>query len=215
MNDTLLRQDILDELDFEPSIDASHVGVAVSGGVATLSGHVATYAEKVRLEEVVWHVRGVKAIAEEVEVRPVGMHRMSDEEIARRALNQIKWSTVVPDDVVHVKVENGWVTLSGKVDWQYQKNAASEAVRGLSGVRGVSNLVELVPAVKAGDVKKRIEDALKRNASVEAQGIDVHVDSDGQVTLKGRVKAWPERAVIERAAWSAPGVKKVEDRLTL
>ncbi len=215
MNDSSLRQDIIDELDFEPSVDSSHVGVAVSDGIVTLSGHVATYAEKVRIEEVVWQVRGVQAIAEEIDVRPAGIHRTSDDEIAKRALNQIKWSTVVPDGVIHVKVHNGWVTLSGAVDWQYQKSAAYESVRRLAGVRGVSNLVEIKPAVSAGDVRTRIEEALKRNASVEAHTIEIKVGNDGLVTLEGRIKAWPERSIIERAAWSVPGVKSVEDRLTL
>lgn len=215
MNDSSLRQDIIDELDFEPSVDASHVGVAVSDGVVTLSGHVATYAEKVRIEDIVWQVRGVRAIAEEIEVRPAGVHRTSDDEIARRALNQIRWSTVVPDDLIRVKVHNGWVTLSGSVDWQYQRSAAQESVRRLAGVRGVSNLVEIKPAASVGDVRARIEDALKRNASIEAQAIEVKVDGDGLVTLEGRIKAWPERRIIERAAWSVPGVKSVEDRLTL
>lgn len=215
MDDAALRQDIIDELDFEPSINAANVGVAVSDGVVTLSGHVATYAEKVRIEEVVWHVRGVKAIAEEVEVRPAGTHKTSDDEIARRAVNQIRWSTVVPDDAIHVKVHNGWVTLSGEVDWQYQKTAAYEAVRGLAGVRGVSNLVEITPAASVGDIRKRIEAALQRNAAVEADGIEVTVDKDGLVTLKGRVKAWPERKIVERAAWAVPGVKSIDDRLTL
>lgn len=214
MDDLSLRQDIIDELDFDPSIDAASVGVAVSGGVATLTGHVPTYAEKIRIEEVVWHVRGVKGIAQEIEVRPIGPHRPSDEEIAQRALNQIKWSTVVPDDLIYVKVQKGWVTLSGGVEWQYQKNAAYEAVRGLAGVRGVSNLVEIEPRASAGDVKKHIEEALRRNAEVEAQAIRVNVES-GKVTLEGRIKAWPERSIIERAAWAAPGVKSVVDRLTL
>ena len=215
MDDSSLRQDIIDELDFEPSVDSRHVGVAVSDGIVTLSGHVATYAEKVRIEEVVWQVRGVQAIAEEIDVRPAGVHRTSDDEIAKRALNQIKWSTVAPDGVIHVKVHNGWVTLSGAVDWQYQKSAAYELVRRLAGVRGVSNLVEMKPAVSAGDVRTRIEEALKRNASVEAQAIEIKVGNDGLVTLEGRIKAWPERSIIERAAWSVPGVKSVEDRLTL
>ncbi len=215
MNDASLRQDIIDELDFEPSINAANVGVSVSDGVVTLSGHVATYAEKVRIEEVVWHVRGVKAIAEEIDVRPVGTHRTSDDEIAKRALNQIRWSTVVPEDSLHVKVHNGWITLSGNVDWQYQKKAAYEAVCSLAGVRGVSNLVEITPAASVDDIRKHIEAALARNAAVEAQGIEVDVDDDGLVTLKGRIKAWPERSIIERAAWAVPGVTSVDDRLTL
>lgn len=214
MDDKRLRQDITDELNFDPSINAAGVGVAVSGGVVTLSGHVPTYSERVRIEEAVWRVRGVRAIADEIEVRPTGTHKASDDEIAKRAVNQINWSTVVPDGTVQVTVRNGIVTLSGCVEWQYQKNAAYEAVNRLAGVRGVYNLIEIAPAASVSDIKKRIEDALKRNAVIEAEAIRIAVQN-GVVTLEGRINAWPERAVIERAAWSVPGVTSVTDKLTL
>jgi len=213
-DDKILRQDVVDELNFDPAINAAPIGVAVSDGVVMLTGHVSTYSEKVRIEEAVWQVRGVTAIADEIEVRPAGAHKASDEEIAKRAVNQIKWSTVVPDGAVQVTVRNGCVALSGVVDWQYQRKAAYEAVRGLAGVREVANLIEIKPVVTAADIKKRIEDALKRNAEVEAGAIRIAVD-EGVVTLEGRIKAWPERSVIERAAWSVPGVRLVNDKLTL
>lgn len=214
MNDSVLRQDIIDELEFEPSIDAADIGVAVENGVATLTGHVPTYAQKATVEDVVRRVIGVKGIAQEIEVRPFGANQTADDEIAKRALNMINWDTAVPKNAVQVKVQKGWVTLTGKVEWHYQKIAAGDAVKGLAGVSGVSNNIDLKPRVSVSDVKKRIEDALKRNAEVEAKGIRIDV-LDGMVTLEGRVKAWPEREAAERAAWSAPGVKAVVDRITV
>lgn len=215
MSDITLRQDIIDELDFEPSIDSADIGVAVESGVATLTGHVPTYAQKVTVEDVVRRVKGVKGIAEEIEVRPFGTNRTADDEIAKRAVNTINWNTSVPNNAVQIKVQDGWVTLTGKVEWQYQKTAAADAVRDLAGVVGVSNQIEIKAHASAYDVKKRIEDALKRNAEIEAQAIKVNVLDGGKVTLEGRVHAWSEQSAAERAAWSAPGVNKVEDRLTI
>lgn len=215
MHDSTLRQDIIDELDFEPSIDAADVGVAVENGVVTLTGHVPTYAQKVTVEDVVRRVKGVKAIAQEIEVRPFGSNRTADDEIAKRAVNTINWNTTVPDNAVQVKVQNGWLTLTGKVEWQYQKAAAADAVRDLAGVVGVSNQIEIVQRASAADVKKRIEDALKRNAEIEAQQIRVNVLDGGKVRLEGRVHTWSERSSAERAAWSAAGVNMVEDRITI
>ncbi|WP_429925687.1 BON domain-containing protein (plasmid) [Agrobacterium vitis] len=212
MDDNILRQDIIDELDFEPSIDSANIGVAVDAGVVTLTGHVATYAQKASVEAVVRRVKGVKGIAEEIEVRPFGTNPTADDEIAKRALNTINWNTVIPNDAVKVHVQKGWVTLSGKVEWQYQKEEAAEVVRPLKGVIGVTNHLEVTPRISAGDVKKRIEDALKRNAEVEAESITVNV-MDGKVTLEGHVHAWPERQAAERAAWAAPGVRSVIDHL--
>jgi osmotically-inducible protein OsmY len=215
MSDSSLRQDIIDELDFEPSIDAADIGVAVEDGVATLTGHVPTYAQKITVEDVVRRVKGVKGIAQQIEVRPFGTNRTADDEIAKRALSTISWNTAIPDDAVQVKVQEGWVTLTGKVEWQYQKTAAADAVRDLAGVVGVTNRIEIASRASAFDVKKRIEDALKRNAEIEAQAIRVNVLDGGKITLDGKVHAWSERRAAERAAWSAPGVKVVDDRITV
>lgn len=215
MSDSTLRQDIIDELDFEPSIDAAEIGVAVENGVATLTGHVPTYAQKLTVEEVVRRVKGVKGMAQEIEVRPFGTNRTADDEIAKRAVNTINWNTSVPDGAVQVKVQDGWVTVTGKVEWQYQKKAAADAVRDLAGVVGVSNQIEIKQRASAFDVKKRIEDALKRHAEIEAQAIKVNVLDGGKIRLEGRVHAWSERSAAERAAWSALGVSSVEDRLTI
>ena len=214
MNDSTLRQDIIDELDFEPSIDAASIGVAVEDGVVTLTGHVSTYAQKATAEDAVRRVKGVRGIAEEIEVRPFGTNKTADDEIAKRALQTITWNTVIPDGAIQVKVQDGWVTLTGKVDWQYQKTATTQTIGGLAGVLGVYNKIEVKPHASVSDVKKRIEDALKRNAEVEAKAIRVNV-VNGKVTLEGRVNNWAERSATERAAWSAPGVQSVDDRITI
>ena len=214
MNDSTLRQDIIDELDFEPSIDAASIGVAVEDGVVTLTGHVSTYAQKATAEDAVRRVKGVRGIAEEIEVRPFGTNKTADDEIVKRALQTISWNTVIPDGAIQVKVQDGWVTLTGKVDWQYQKTAATQTIGGLAGVLGVYNKIEVKPHASVSDVKKRIEDALKRNAEVEAKAIRVNV-VNGKVTLEGRVNNWAERSATERAAWSAPGVRAVDDRITI
>lgn len=214
LDDKTLRQFIIDELDFEPSIDAANIGVAVEKGVVTLTGHVKSYAEKIAAERIVQRIKGVKAIAEEIEVRYPDQAKRSDDEIAQRALNILEWSVHVPAETLHVKVEKGWVTLSGEVPWQYQRLAAESAVRRLSGVAGVTNLIEIKPQVAPSDVRQKIMDSLKRNAELEADSIRVVVEND-KVILEGKVKAWYERELAERAAWSAPGVKSVIDRLTL
>lgn len=215
MSDSILKQDIIDELDFEPSIDAADIGVAVDGGVVTLTGHVPTYAQKVKVEDVVRSVKGVKAIAQEMEVRPFGTHKTADDEIAKRAVNTIAWHTSVPGGAVQISVQGGWIKLTGKVEWQYQKTAAEDAVRHLAGVIGVTNQIEIRPRPSTQDIKQRIENALKRNAELEAQEIKVNVLGNGAVRLEGRVHAWSERRAAERAAWSAAGVKTVEDRITI
>ena len=215
MQDTALRELILDELEFEPSVDAANIGVAVDGGIVTITGHVPTYAERTTAEHAVAGVKGVKGIACEIEVRPVGTNFTADDEIARRAVQSLEWNVSVPRDKVQVKVKQGWVTLTGKVEWQYQKSASYGAVQGLAGVKGVINDVDVAPHLATvGDVKKRIEDALTRTAELDAQAIRVEV-RDGKVKLEGKVKAWRERQVAERAAWSAPGVTAVEDRISV
>jgi len=214
MSDITLRQNVLDELEFEPSLDAANIGVAVEDGVVTLTGHVGSYAEKVAAEHVVQRVRGVRAVAQEIEVRYAADKKTADDQIAKRALDIIAWDTTVPEDKVMVKVENGWITLTGEVAWQFQRTAAEHAVRRLTGVVGVTNLMTVRPHVDAAGVKHRIEDALKRNAELEAGAIRVNVVG-GKVTLEGNVRAWHERAVAERAAWAAPGVNAVEDHLTV
>jgi len=214
MSDSSLRQNILDELEFEPSIDANDIGVAVEDGIVTLSGHVQDYRQKQAAERAVARVKGVRGIAEAIEVRYPGGPGVADDEIAKRVLDTLKWSTLVPDGKVQVTVEQGWVTLSGKLEWNYQKVGAANAIRDLNGVIGVSNKIELRPRATPVDVKQRILDALRRNAEVEAHDIKVDVAGD-TVTLKGRVKTWNERWLVEDTAWATPGVTHVSDELTV
>ena len=215
MSELQLRQDVLDELEFEPSVDAAHIGVAVEKDVVTLSGHVASYAEKVAAVTATRRIRGVRAIADEIEVRYPYDKKMPDDEIAKRAIDILEWDTVVPSAAVQVIVRGGWVTLTGTVDWQYQKKAAEECVRKLSGIQGVVNNIEIRPHVKTQDVEQKIKDALKRHAEVEAKGIRVIVRDNDKVVLEGTVGNWFERYAVANAAWSAPGVKYVEDRLAI
>lgn len=215
MSDISLRQDIIDELEFEPSLNAAHIGVAVNKGIVTLSGFVGSYAEKIAAEQAVRRVKDVRAIAEEIEVRYPNDKKTADDEIAGRVVSILRWSAVVPPDSIQVKVQDGWVTLSGQVDWQFQRAAAEAEIRRLSGVAGVINSVSIKARVQATDVKRKIEEALKRYAEVEAAGVRVCVLNDGKVTLDGNVHDWRERDAIKRAAWSAPGVTTVEDRLMI
>jgi osmotically-inducible protein OsmY len=214
MNDLSLRKTILEELEFQPDIDAANIGVAVDNGVVTLSGHVNNYAQKVSAERAVKAVKGVRALAEEIQVRLDKGAGTADDTIANRALNIIDWSSDLPVGAVKVIVENGWVSLEGQVDWQYQKEIVERAVRKLSGVVGVDNRLTLRPRVDVGDIQKRIEEALKRNAEVDAKGIHIKVEGN-VVKLEGKVHLWRERQIVERAAWSVPGVNKVEDHLLI
>ncbi|MTV15456.1 BON domain-containing protein [Bradyrhizobium elkanii] len=209
-----LRQDVLDELEFEPSVDAAHIGVMAEGGVVTLSGYVKTYLEKLSAISAARRVKGVKAIADEIDVRAPSDKKTADDEIAKRALDILAWDTVVPAGVT-VLVRDGWVTLSGNVDWYFEKRAAEHDVGKLSGIRGISNNIQVAPRIKAENVKAKIEGALKRRAETQARAVRVSVRDDDCVVLEGMVGNWQERRAIENAAWSAPGVHSVEDRLTV
>lgn len=214
MSDLSLRKTILEELEFKPEIDSASIGVAVDNGVVTLSGHVSSYAQKVSAERAVKGINGVRAVAEEIQVRLEKGAGTADDTIATRALNIISWSADIPDGDIQVIVQNGWITLEGEVDWQYQKETVERAVRKLSGVVGVDNRLTLVPRVDVVDIQHRIEEALKRNAEVDASDIHVKVDGD-VVRLEGKVHLWRERRIAERAAWSVPGVREVDDHLLL
>jgi len=213
MNDKELRQLVIDELEYEPSIDAADIGVAAENGVITLSGHVTDYPQKMTAERAAWRVKGVKGIAQKIEVRLPGDKRQNDDEIAQRALNILAWNAVIPKDGVRVRVANGWVTLSGKVRWNYQRLAAENEIRKLGGVKGVSNEIALAPGAQSSDVRQRIVEALQRHAEVEADAVRVDVLEDGTVRIEGHVDNWSEMRAVEHAVWSAPGVQHVEDRL--
>jgi osmotically-inducible protein OsmY len=188
--------------------------VAVDKGIVTLTGHVGSYAEKMAAENAVKRVRGVHGLAEEIEVRYPDAKKTADDQIAQRAISIIAWDVQIPKDSVTVTVEKGWVTLTGTVDWHYQRVAAEADVRRLSGVIGVSNRIAIKPHAQAADVKNEILDALQRNAHLEANAISVDVH-EGVVKLEGKINAGYERDLIIHAAWSVPGVLAVEEHLTL
>jgi len=213
MSDQSLQQAVIDELEWEPSVNAAHIGVAVNNGVVTLTGHVGSFAEKFAAERAAGRVVGVKAVAEELEVR-YPFEKPDDSDIAKSALQALSWDTEVPKDSVSVKVEGGWVTLSGGVDWYFQSSAAEADVRKLRGVIGVTNNIKVKPTIQAPDVRARIKAAFARNASIDADKINVTVDG-GKVTLTGSVDTWRERGLAEDTAWSAPGVSQVDDRLVV
>jgi len=213
-NDTDLLRDVLDELEWEPSVDAAEIGVTVRDGVVTLTGAVKSYAEKMTAERVTKRVVGVKAIANDIEVRLRGTAERNDSDIARAAVDALKWKTLVPDDRIKVLVTKGWVTLEGDLDWQYQRDAAFEAVHHLVGVKGVNNLLAVKPRASATEVKSRIEAAFRRSAELDAQKVRVET-RDGKVTLRGEVQSWSERQEAERTAWSAPGVTEVENLIAI
>ncbi len=216
--DAQLQQDLIAELKWEPALHAAQIGVEVDGGVVTLAGEVGSYAEKWQAERAAQRVVGVKALAIEIEVRIPALGRRSDADIARAAQNTIDWMATLPVDAVKVMVEGGWVTLSGEVDWQYQRQAASDGVRYLLGVTGVSNQLGIRPAATLGDVRADvqadIEAALRRRARSDAQTIVVEVHA-GDVTLSGTVHSWAERELAMHSAWAAPGVRNVIDQMTL
>lgn len=211
--DTAIRDNVIAELDFDPSIDEGAIGVAVQNGVVTLTGHVPSYAQKVAAEKAAQRVKGVRAVAVDVEVRLPSEAKHDDEEIARRAASMLTWTATLGDRVKAV-VDGGWVKLSGEVPWYYQKQEAERVVRNLEGVRGVTNTITVRPQVKVSDIRDRINSAFKRNAELETDAIRVDV-SGSTVTLTGKVKAWYERQMAETAAWAAPGVTEVRDNITL
>ena len=217
MTDSQLRQDIIDEFEFDPSFEGEHIGVAVDKNVVSLSGHVNSYAEKVAAIAAAQRVKGVHAVAENIEVRYPYQNKTADDQIAKRAVDIISWDVHIPTGAVNVLVQdNGWVTLSGTVDWYYQRRAAEDDVRKLSGVCGVTNKITIrQPSVNSSSVKSKIEFALKRHAEIEANAIRVTVQNGNKVVLEGKVDNWDERRAVEKAAWSAAGVASVEDRLTI
>ena len=214
MTDKELQDHVQNAFEWDPSIDAADIGVTVDKGVVTLRGDVKSYAERTTAERIALGVYGTKAVANDINVRLGSGAKRNDSDIAQAVLMALRWSSVVPDDKIAVTVSNGWVKLSGAVDWEYQRSAAVRAVRDLTGVIGVTNLITLEPHVSATDVQKKIEAALKRSAEVDARRINVSA-TDGKVVLSGNVHSWFERDEARRAAWAAPGVKNVEDHISI
>jgi osmotically-inducible protein OsmY len=214
MTDRELKQHVENALEWEPSFDAADIGVSVDAGVVTLRGDVGSYAAKSAAERVALRVYGVKAVANDLTVRLLTAFERNDTDIAQAAVTALTWNAAVPGNGVTVIVSNGWLTLNGTLDWQFQKEAAARAVRDLTGVRGVTNSITVKPHVQAGDVRAKIEAAFKRSAEIDARRISVTA-TGGAIVLNGHVRSWAERQEAERAAWAAPGVSRVDDRITV
>ena len=212
--DSELKKVVLDELSWEPSVDAAHIGVTAKDGVITLTGHVDNYSNKAGAEKAASRVKGVKAVVEEIEVKLPYDVKRSDEDIAAAAVDRLGWNSTIPNGAVQVKVEKGWITLSGTVDWQFEKSAAELDVRALSGVIGVSNQVLVSPTVSASSVKDDIEQALRRSWYYDPDTIQVNAIG-GKIKLTGNVTTWNARRLAGMTAWSAPGASSVDNAITV
>lgn len=212
-SDSQIQQEVIDELKWEPKVNSTHIGVAVESGIVTLSGHVESYVEKLGAEAAAKKVEGVKAIAVELDVILPWSSQKSDTEIARAAMDALQWNAYRLADLVNIKVENGFITLSGEVPWHFERDSAEYTVKYLAGVKGVFNKIRIRPSISMNEVKIDIERALKRRAHEQAQEISVDINGN-EVTLGGKVHDWKEKSLAMDAAWSVPGVARVIDNMS-
>ncbi|HXD78607.1 MAG TPA: BON domain-containing protein [Puia sp.] len=212
--DAQIQKDVIAQLQWDPFLNTGNIGVSVNDGVVTLSGQVDSFARKQAAESAAKKILGVKAVAEEIKVGPSLAYDRSDTDIARAVATALSWHSAVQEDRIRIKVEKGVVTLDGDVEWNYQRTAAADAIRNLNGVKWVNNAIVVKPAVLPGDVRKKIKDAMARNASLDADKISVEITGN-KVVLRGNVRSLAEREDAEYAAWAAPGVSTVENKLVV
>jgi osmotically-inducible protein OsmY len=213
-SDSEIKMDVEEELRWDPDIDATDVAVAVKNGVVTLSGFVRSYMQKWQAERDAKRVAGVLGVANDLEVRIPLIHQKPDPEIAREVIQELKNELPYTHQFIKVVVNNGWVSLEGDVEWYYQKERAEAAARRVRGVKGISNYIDIKPKVEPTDVKRKIEEAFRRSAEIDANRLQVEANGS-EVVLKGTVRSWAEREEAERAAWLAPGVRRVENRIVV
>ncbi len=213
-SDSEIERDVRDELQWDPDLNAEDIAVSVKDGVVTLAGFTRSYTDRLEAEAAAKRVAGVHAVANDIEVRLPAIDQRPDPDIARDAVAALKSQLPISHEKIKVIVKDGWITLEGSVEWQYQKTTAENAVRKIKGVKGVTNVIQLRPAMQPTDIQRKIQEAFKRSAELDANRISVEAKGS-EVILKGTVRSWTEREEAERVAWSAPGVTHVEDRIVV
>lgn len=212
--DLQIQRDVIEELKWDPALNASEIGVAVINGVVTLSGYVDTFREKRSAENAALRITGVKAVAEDIVVKLVAEDKKNDTDIAKAIINALDWHSAIQNEKIKIKVESGWVTLEGEVEWKYQKDAIKTTVESIYGVTGISDLIIVSPKVSVQDVKKKIKEALHRSATVDSERIQIEMVGN-KVLLKGKVRSYAEKMDAEYAAWALPGVESVKNELEI